>query len=106
MRTVRRGMMNIRTMGALRTQTPNTQRKYLRLALLALQNDCRIRQREAVKRRLEVVEEQIALAEAESQKLLAEVAPAGAQEPVAPARDALSEEPPEHERSRGFRIRY
>jgi len=105
MATPRRGLRDIRTMSDLLTETSNPQRKFLKLAMLAMEKVRRSKERKSARQRIEDTDSRLAEVDAESEKLLRLVgATAGDERGAAPKGD---EAKPAPRRSQGrFRLRY
>lgn len=101
----RRGLRDIRTMSDLLSETSNPQRKFLKLAMLAMEQTRRGKERKSARLRIEDIDNRLAEIEAESETLRRLVGMGGSGE----SGDTSTPPPqpkPSHRSAGGFKFRY
>mgnify|MGYP001615371407 FL=1 len=101
----RRGLRDVRTMSDLLSETSNPQRKFLKLAMLAMEKARRGKERKSARLRIEDIDSRLAEIEAESEGLRRLVGVGGSGES-----SDTSTPPPQpkasHRSAGGFKLRY
>ena len=101
----RRGLTNIRTMSDLPSETSNPQRKFLKLAMLAMEKTRRGKERKSARLRIEDIDSRLAEIEAESESLQRLVGVGGSGESSDTSTPPPRPKPP-HRSGGGFKLRY
>lgn len=101
----RRGLTDIRTMSDLLSETSNPQRKFLKLAMLAMEKTRRGKERKSARLRIEDIDSRLAEIEAESESLQRLVGVGGSGESSDTSTPPPRPKPP-HRSGGGFKLRY